>query len=66
MKRLGIFTGTGAAVGATTFGIIGGIGVAATGTAFGIGLIGLSLVGVVVGAAAKGIVDSINETTLED
>jgi hypothetical protein len=61
MKKLGIYAGVGAAAGATTFLLIGGMGIAITGTAFGIGLVGMSVIGASAAIATKSVVDSVKE-----
>ena len=65
MKRFAIYTGIGAGTGATTYAILGGIGIALGGTAFGVGLAGLSVTGAIAGLATKGLVDSMKEAKEE-
>ena len=61
MKRFAIFSGIGAGAGATTYAIIGGVGIALGGTAFGVGLAGMTVIGATAGLATKGLVDSLKQ-----
>jgi hypothetical protein len=53
--KAGIITATGAGIGAGTYGLIGGVGVAATGTAVGITLGPFIAIGAGVGLAGYGV-----------
>ncbi len=55
LTKTGIATGVGAAAGAGTYGIIGGVGVAATGTAVGVTLGPFIAIGAGVGLTGYGL-----------